>query len=102
MKNTYHVLVRFEIQEEKFQTLYSLIKEFFEKEVNSSPGFISSQILTNEEKTIVINKATWASKEKFDKFAQETASKSEISKKIAAFNPLRETFYEFDYLKKRK
>ena len=102
MKKTYYVMVRFEIQQEQFQTLNSLIKEFFEKEVNPSPGFISSQILTNENKTIVINYAIWESKEKFEKFAQDVASKSEISKKIQFYKPVRETYYEFEFLPKVK
>ncbi|MBK0369321.1 antibiotic biosynthesis monooxygenase family protein [Flavobacterium agrisoli] len=102
MKKTYFVIVRFEIQQEQFQTLVSLIKEFFEKEVSSCPGFIASQILINEDKTKVVNYATWDSKEKFEKFADEIASKSEISKKIGAFKPVRETFSEFEYLPKAK
>ncbi|MDN3594356.1 antibiotic biosynthesis monooxygenase family protein [Zunongwangia endophytica] len=100
MSDNYYVLVRFNIETEKFQELYYLIKEFFEKEVNSCPGFISSKILTNEDKTLVINYATWESKQKFENFAQNIVSKSNISKKIEFFNPIRETFYEFEYLPK--
>ncbi|MHA7944891.1 antibiotic biosynthesis monooxygenase [Formosa sp. 3Alg 14/1] len=100
MTDKYYVLVRFKIDTEKFKELYSLIKEFFEKEVNSYPGFISSKILTNEDKTMVINYATWESKQKFEYFAQNIVSTSNISKKIAFFNPIRETFYEFEYLPK--
>ncbi|MEH6659352.1 antibiotic biosynthesis monooxygenase [Leeuwenhoekiella marinoflava] len=100
MQNTYYVIVRFNIQQEQFQTLHSLITAFFEQEVHAAPGFISSQILVSEDKTLVTNYATWESKETFDTFAEEVVPKSEISKKIADFNPVRETFYEFEYLEK--
>ncbi|EIJ39098.1 Antibiotic biosynthesis monooxygenase [Galbibacter orientalis DSM 19592] len=102
MKKTYCVLVRFEIQKDDFQFLISLIKIFFATEVSPSPGFISSQIITNEDKSTVINYATWESKEEFEKFAQEIVSKSKISKKIEVFKPVRETFYEYEFLPKRK
>ncbi|WP_294276144.1 antibiotic biosynthesis monooxygenase [uncultured Chryseobacterium sp.] len=98
----YYVMVRFEIQKHDFETLYSLIRIFFEQEVSVYPGFISSRILTNEDHTIVINEAAWESKEKFDAFVHEIVSTSETSKKIQAFKPSRETFYEFAYLPKAK
>lgn len=97
MKSKYYVIVRFEIESKDFEILYSLIKSFFKKEVSITPGFLSSRILSNEDKSKVVNYAIWESKEAFEKFAEETVSQSEISKKIALFNPSRETFFEVDY-----
>ncbi len=97
MKNKYYVIVRFEIEIKDFEILYLLIKSFFKEEVSVTRGFISSRILSSEDKSKVINYATWESKDAFEKFAKEIVSKSEISKKIAFFNPSRETFYEVEY-----
>lgn len=98
MKGKYFVIVRFEIEVKDFEILYSLIKSFFKEEVSVTPGFISSRILSSEDKSRLINYAVWESKDAFEKFAKEIIPKSEISKKIAFFNPSRETFYEVEYL----
>lgn len=100
MKSKYHVIVRFEIEKKDFEILYLLIESFFKEEVSASPGFISSRILSNEDKSKVINYATWESKETFEKFAEEIVPTSEISRKIAVFNPVRETFFEVEYFSK--
>ncbi|WBL24764.1 antibiotic biosynthesis monooxygenase family protein [Zunongwangia sp. HGR-M22] len=100
MKKPYYVIVSFEIDPKQFSNLIELIKSFFEKEVSTCPGFISSRILSNEDQNKVVNYATWESKEKFEKFANEVAATSKISLEIAEFNPIRETFYEYEYLAK--
>lgn len=97
MESKYYVVVSFKIEPRDFEILYSLIKSFFTEEVSVTPGFISSRILSSEDKSKVINYAIWESEEAFEKFAKEIVSQSEISKKIASFNPSRETFYEVDY-----
>ena len=97
MKSKYYVIVRFEIESKDFEILYSLIKSFFKEEVSLTPGFLSSRILSSEDKSKVVNYAIWESKDAFEKFARDIVSQSEISKKIALFNPSRETFYEVDY-----
>ena len=97
MKSKYYVIVRFEIESKDFEILCSLIESFFKEEVSLSPGFISSRILSSEDKSKVINYAIWESKGAFEKFAKEVVSKSEISKEIAFFNPSRETFSEVKY-----
>lgn len=97
MKNKYYVIVRFEIEKKDSEILYRLIESFFKEEVSVIPGFISSRILSSEDHSRVMNYAVWESKEAFEKFAEEIVPTSEISKKIALFNPIRETFYEVEY-----
>lgn len=70
MKGKYYVIVRFEIEVKDFEILYSLIKSFFKEEVSVTPGFISSRILSSEDKSRLINYAVWESKDAFEKFAK--------------------------------
>ncbi|NIJ56126.1 antibiotic biosynthesis monooxygenase [Dyadobacter arcticus] len=89
-----NVIVRFELKEEELETLVSQIRDFFEKEVSRFPGFISAKIHQNQERTVLINYATWDSSESFQKFVMELASVSPIAKKIQAFNPKQDMVFE--------
>ena len=93
MKNFLNVIVRFEVGKGEAAKLISLIKQFFEKEVSSFPGFISFKLHSNEEATVIINYATWESTEQFQKF-MAFASTSEISKQIQAYRPHSDRVYE--------
>jgi hypothetical protein len=95
MKNKpLHVIVRFELNDGELDTLVSLIRDFFEKEVSRFPGFISAKIHQNEVGTILINYATWESTERFQQFVMELASISPIAQQIQAFHPTQDMVFE--------
>lgn len=94
MQSPYYVIVRFKLQEGEFATLFSLIQEYFQKEVEPAPGFISSRIYKNEEETVLINYATWESSDKYQEFWNGVVMISEISKKIQTFNPQIDQVFE--------
>lgn len=93
MKSPLYVIVRFEVKNEDLKTVIDTIMDFFEKEVSTFDGFISYKLHLNEEGTVLINYATWKSKEHFQKF-RLFASTSEISKKIQSFQPRADMVYE--------
>ena len=78
----------------EFETLVSLIRDFFEKEVSSFTGFLSAKIHRNREGIVLINYATWDSSESFQKFVIELASVSPIAKKIQAFHLTQDMVFE--------
>lgn len=57
MKSKYYIIVHFEIEIKDFEILYPLIRSFFNEEVSTTPGFISSRILSSKSK--VVNHSTW-------------------------------------------
>lgn len=85
MESPIYVIVRFELNEGEFEVLFPLIQQFFKREVSTFPGFISARIHTNEERSVLINYATWESPERFQKFITELAMVSDISKQIQKF-----------------
>ena len=85
MESPIYVIVRFELKEGEFEVLFPLIQQFFKREVSAFPGFISARIHTNEERSVLINYATWESSEQFRKFITELAMVSDISKQIQKF-----------------
>ncbi len=83
---TFHVVVRFDLEFGEIEKLKPLVKAFLDSEVSKFPGFISAKFHENEEKTVLINYATWESKEAYAKFLNEVGSKSERAKRITEFN----------------
>ncbi|GAB3926504.1 antibiotic biosynthesis monooxygenase family protein [Larkinella terrae] len=95
MKNKpLNVIVRFELKDGELDTLISLIRDFFEKEVSRFPGFISAKIHQNEVGTVLINYASWESAEHFQRFVRELASLSPIAQQIQAFRPTQDMVFE--------
>ncbi len=99
MRKNFVVIVKFEILEKDFDTLNSLIQSFFKNEFSKVNGFISAKIHCNETKTLLVNYAMWESKDHFVRFAQEIASKSDISKRIQMFPCSTDFLYEMETLK---
>jgi hypothetical protein len=81
MKTPIYVIVRFDLQAGELDVLAPLIKDFFQKEVSAVSGFVSAKLHTNDDCTVLINYATWKSIDAFNKFRNEVAANSEISKK---------------------
>ncbi|GAB3696533.1 hypothetical protein GCM10027592_19710 [Spirosoma flavus] len=95
MKNKQlNVIVRFELKAAELDSLISLIRNFFEKEVSRFPGFVSAKIHQNEAGTVLINYATWESTEHFQQFVTELASISPIAQQIQAFHPTQDMVFE--------
>lgn len=95
MKNKpLNVIIRFELNDGELDTLVSLIRNFFEKEVSCFPGFISAKIHQNEAGTVLINYASWESAEYFQQFVSELASLSPIARQIQAFHPTQDIVFE--------
>jgi len=95
MKNKQlNVIVRFELKAGELDTVISLIRDFFEKEVSRFPGFISAKVHQNEAGTILINYATGESTEHFQQFVMELASISPIAQQIQAFQPTQDMVFE--------
>ena len=88
-----NVIVRFEVKEGTIDLLVGLIEEFFKKEVGQFPGFISAKLHQNEEGTVLINYATWASSDHFQKFI-DFAGGSALSQKIQAYKPTQDRVFE--------
>ncbi|WP_434391341.1 antibiotic biosynthesis monooxygenase [Melittangium boletus] len=89
-----YAIVRFDLKAGELDTVVSLIREFFEKEVSQVPGFISARLHSNEEGTVLINYATWASADAFHSFVTNVARVSPISQKIQAFSPRTDRVHE--------
>jgi quinol monooxygenase YgiN len=93
MTGKHYVFVRFELQPGEMEKLVPLIKDFFENEVSTFPGFVSAKFHRNEAGSVLINYATWESAEQFQAFMGK-AMHSERSKKIQAFNSSADRVFE--------
>jgi len=86
-KESFHVVLKFNVERSQFGNLTKLVKEFFQKDVERAEGFISAKFHANEEQTVFLNYATWKSKEAYELFVSTVGKKSETALKIKQFNP---------------
>lgn len=85
--NSFHVIVKFNLEPGGTEELKPVVKDFFENEVSKFPGFISAKFHENEDRSVFLNYATWESQEAYSKFLSEVGMKSERAAKVLAFNP---------------
>jgi heme-degrading monooxygenase HmoA len=94
MKTPIYVIVCFDLRAGELDVLAPLIEEFFQKEVSAVPGFMSAKLHTNDERTVLINYATWKSMDAFQRFMNEVAANSAVSKKIQQFSAKTDVVFE--------
>jgi hypothetical protein len=94
---SFHVVVRFDTSDNNFKELTRSVKDFFDNEVSSFPGFISAKFHTNDEHSVFLNYATWESKSAYQKFLDEVGMKSEKAKKVLSFNPTADQVFHIEF-----
>lgn len=85
---SFHVVITFQVDPEKFDELLSFVKDFLNNEVSKDEGFISSKFHTNKERNILINYATWKSQEHYENYKMKTGTVTQRAKKVLSFKPV--------------
>ena len=94
--STFHVVVRFQLEENEVEKLKPIVIDFFNNEVSKFPGFISAKFHQKEDSSVFLNYAAWESKEAYAKFLDEVGIKSDRAKKVLAFNPTAEQVHHIE------
>lgn len=85
--DSFHAIIMFQIDPLKFDELLHNVKDFLDNEVSRVDGFVSAKFHTNKERNILINYATWESKQHYEDYKAKTGTVSNRAKKVLAFNP---------------